>query len=667
MPTPPSLKPQSGSESGSESGPEFSPDALHSSGSLARRQFIARLGRGGLLFSLIFALASLVVLFVNIVDQSAGYTVTTYLRNPADLANRPIETLPIDQLVKILHENIRDTAFDNLVESVLEKRDAAARTQFIDNVLRSPADSILSEIPLDQLSDLEIVQEIIGTRLGPERVRALADERIATSDTQTLAEFIRAEFLVPVSESDLTGEISLDEADFETLLTLINERFTDAQFARYDISELANEPQEKIVEVIRTELVGQPNEDALLGKPLNEATQEELAAYLSGRFDEETYAQMPGYFVAETTTAADLQSLVRNELLQPIDPAIFSPGKPIAQLTPREIVNAARANLPSDRQDALYTAALEIEGRDALVAHIEKDVLQPTIVQSWGLLRSLLDRAGVQREAAEAYPNVPIKFRTWITPAFLTSVMSSRAEDSGIRTALLGSLWMLALTILIALPIGVGAAVYLEELAGKGRLSQIIQINIYNLAGIPSIIYGMLGLTIFVRTLGDQLGITSGAIFGINDSNGRTILSAALTMALLILPLIIVNAQEAIRAVPTALREAAYGIGLTRLQVIWHHVLPSAVPGILTGSILAMSRAIGETAPLIVIGASTFIAVDPSGPFSKFTVLPIQIYKWTSLPDPTFRNVAAAAIVVLLIVLVSLNLTAILLRNKFRS
>jgi phosphate transport system permease protein len=663
MPTPPSIEPQSSSERGHEP----SADALDSSGNLARRQFIARLGRGGLFLSLIFALASLVVLFVNIVDQSAGYTVTAYTRNPTDLASRPIETLPIDQLVKILHENIRDTAFDNLVESALEKRDNAARTQVIENVLRTPDDSILSEIPLDQMSSLEIVQEIISARLGPERVRKLADERMAVTDAQTLAEFIRAEFLVPVSESDLTGGSSLDDADFETLLTLINERFTDAQFARYDISELANEPQEKIVEVIRTELVGQPNEDALLGKPLNEATQEELAAYLSGRFDEETYAQMPGYFVAENMSAADLQSLVRSELLQPIDPALFSPGKPIAQLTSREIVNAARANLPSDRQDALFAAALEIEGRDALVALIEKDVLLPTIVRSWGLLRSLLDRAGVQREAAEAYPNVPIKFRTWITPAFLTSVMSSRAEDSGIRTALLGSLWMLALTILIALPIGVGAAIYLEELAGKGRLSQIIQINIYNLAGIPSIIYGMLGLTIFVRTLGDQLGITSGAIFGVDDSNGRTILSAALTMALLILPLIIVNAQEAIRAVPTALREAAYGIGLTRLQVIWHHVLPSAVPGILTGSILAMSRAIGETAPLIVIGASTFIAVDPSGPFSKFTVLPIQIYKWTSLPDPTFRNVAAAAIVVLLVVLVSLNLTAILLRNKFRS
>ncbi len=179
----------------------------------------------------------------------------------------------------------------------------------------------------------------------------------------------------------------------------------------------------------------------------------------------------------------------------------------------------------------------------------------------------------------------------------------------------------------------------------------MIQINIYNLAGIPSIIYGMLGLTMFVRTLGDLMGITSGAVFGVSDTNGRTILSAALTMALLILPLIIVNTQEAMRAVPSTLREAAYGIGLTKLQTIWHHVLPSALPGILTGAILAMSRAIGETAPLIVIGASTFIAVDPNGPFSKFTALPIQIYKWTSLPDETFLNVSAAAIVVLLAVL----------------
>lgn len=646
--------------------PQSTSGVITASSDLPRRQFIARIGRTVLQISFLFALVSLLILFGNIIDRVGGYSITTYTRNPTELSDRPLAELSIGKLTSILHENIRDTAFDNLVDGALEKLPAADRTQLVESVLSRPDDSLVSDIPLEKLSALEIVQQVIEVRLGSERVRALADERLATADKKELLEFIRAEFLKPVAESDLTGGPSLDEVDFETLLTIINERFTDAQFAQYDISELANEPQETIVEVIRKELVGQPNEDALLGKPLSEATSEELAAYLSGRFNEESYAQIPGYFVAEFTPPDELRALVRNELLQPIDPAVFSPNKPISEMTAREIVIAARTSLSSDRQDALYSAALKIEGTTALVERIEVDVLKPSVAKTWGLFRSLFDRAGVQREAAEAYPGTSIEFRWWISSKFLTSVMSSRAEESGIRTALLGSLWMLMLTIMIALPIGVGAAIYLEELAGKGRLSSIIQINIYNLAGIPSIIYGMLGLTIFVRTLGDMLGITSGAIFGVNDSNGRTILSAALTMSLLILPLIIVNAQEAIRAVPTSLREAAYGIGLTRLQVIWHHVLPAAIPGILTGSILAMSRAIGETAPLIVIGASTFIAVDPSGPFSKFTVLPIQIYKWTSLPDETFRNVAAAAIVVLLIVLITLNLTAILLRNKFR-
>jgi len=645
---------------------QFSSGVIAASSDLPRRQFVARIGRTALQLSFLFALASLLVLFGTIVNRAGGYTITKYTRDPAELSSRPLAELSIAQLSAILRTNIRDTAFDNLIADALEKLPQTQRIQLIESVLNKPDDSLVSAVPLEELSALEIVQEVVGVRLGSERVRALADERLAMADREALLEFIRAEFLTPVAETDLTGGPSLDAVDFETLLTIINERFTDALFAQYDISELANEPQETIVEVIRKELVGQPNEDALLGKPLSEATAEELRAYLSGRFDEETYAQIPAYFVAEFTSPEDLRALVRSELLQPIDAATFSPNKPIAELTVREIVDAARANLQTDRQDALYAKALEIEGAAALVEHIEIEVLKPAVAQSWGLFRSLFDRAGVQREAAEAHPGTPIEFRWWITTQFLTSVMSSRAEDSGIRTALLGSLWMLALTIVIALPLGVGAAIYLEELAGKGRLSNIIQINIYNLAGIPSIIYGMLGLTIFVRTLGDLLGITSGALFGVNDSNGRTILSAALTMSLLILPLIIVNAQEAIRAVPTSLREAAYGIGLTRLQVIWHHVLPAAVPGILTGSILAMSRAIGETAPLIVIGASTFIAVDPTGPFSKFTVLPIQIYKWTSLPDETFRNVAAAAIVVLLIVLITLNLTAILLRNKFR-
>jgi phosphate transport system permease protein len=175
----------------------------------------------------------------------------------------------------------------------------------------------------------------------------------------------------------------------------------------------------------------------------------------------------------------------------------------------------------------------------------------------------------------------------------------------------------------------------------------------------------MLGLAIFVRTL---QAITSGAVFGLVDpttSNGRTILSASLTLTLLVLPLIIINAQEAIRAVPRSLREASYGLGGTKWQTVWYHVLPNAIPGILTGTILAISRAIGETAPLVVIGAATYITFDPDGPFSKFTTLPIQIYQWTSRPQDEYRHIAAAAIIVLLGMLLSLNAVAVLLRNRF--
>jgi phosphate transport system permease protein len=238
--------------------------------------------------------------------------------------------------------------------------------------------------------------------------------------------------------------------------------------------------------------------------------------------------------------------------------------------------------------------------------------------------------------------------------------------QAGIRTAILGSLWVIAITILFAFPVGVGAAIYLEEYASDTPLNRLIQTNINNLAGVPSIIYGMLGLAIFVRVLEP---LTSGAAFGVVEdattANGRTILSAGLTLGLLILPLIIINAQEAIRAVPNSLRQASYGVGATKWQTIWNHVLPNALPGILTGAILAISRAIGETAPLVVVGASTYITYDPDGPFSKFTVLPIQIYQWTSRPQDVFRNIAAAAIIVLLVLLFTMNATAVLLRNRY--
>lgn len=295
-------------------------------------------------------------------------------------------------------------------------------------------------------------------------------------------------------------------------------------------------------------------------------------------------------------------------------------------------------------------------------------VVQPDVVRTWLLTDSLFRRDAIAHEIQEMqedFPGARLEFRSWLSPTFVTSAQNPEPAIAGVRTAILGSIWVIVITVLFSFPVGVGAAIYLEEYAADNRLNRLIQTNINNLAGVPSIVYGMLGLAIFVRVLEV---LTSGAIFGTADpttANGRTILSAGLTLGLLILPIVIINAQEAIRAVPPSLREASYGLGATRLQTVWSHVLPNALPGILTGAILSMSRAIGETAPLVVVGASTFITVDPSGPFSKFTTLPIQIYQWTSRPQGEFRNIAAAAIIVLLVLLLSMNAGAVLLRNRF--
>lgn len=294
-------------------------------------------------------------------------------------------------------------------------------------------------------------------------------------------------------------------------------------------------------------------------------------------------------------------------------------------------------------------------------------VIRPDVLQTWTLFDSLLNRSEVLAEAASRYPNATIEFRSWLTADFIVDPQSSEPELAGVRTAILGSIWVIVVTIAVAFPLGVGAAIYLEEYADQTRrINRIIQTNINNLAGVPSIIYGMLGLAIFVRTLE---AFTSGTMVGAAadsaTANGRTIISAGLTLSLLILPIIIIGAQEAIRAVPNSLRQASMGLGATRWQTIWNHVLPNALPSILTATILAVSRAIGETAPLVVVGASTFITVDPSGPFSKFTVLPIQIYQWTSRPQAEFRNIAAAAIIVLLALLLTLNAAAIIMRNRF--
>lgn len=342
---------------------------------------------------------------------------------------------------------------------------------------------------------------------------------------------------------------------------------------------------------------------------------------------------------------------------------------PLDQLDQTGLVNLLQSNISKNRFRTLEREKPMAE-RDAsdVLNLVYEEVLKAEVVKTWTLSQSLFNQKGIIEELrttiAAEHPDQTIeaRWRSWISWDFLTVPMSSNPLAAGVRTALFGSLWVIAITILFALPIGVGAAIYLEEYAGKSWFNNLIQTNINNLAGVPSIIYGMLGLAIFVRAFEP---ITSGRWFGVDAGNGRTILAASLTMMLLILPLIIINAQEAIRAVPLSLRQASYGLGATKWQTVRHHVLPNALPGILTGTILAMSRAIGETAPLIVIGASTFIVSDPNGPFSKFTVLPIQIYNWTSRPQPEFANIAAAAIMVLLIMLLSLNALAVLLRNRF--
>ena len=329
---------------------------------------------------------------------------------------------------------------------------------------------------------------------------------------------------------------------------------------------------------------------------------------------------------------------------------------------------------PQDSWDALCagpdaTPGCSLPARDQASVYqlVLERVVEPNVVATWNLVESLASRSEIEAQVVADHPEATLEFRSWVSGSFIRSPQNPEPEVAGIRTAILGSLWLLAVTALFAFPVGVAAAIYLEEYAGTGRINRLIQTNINNLAGVPSIIYGMLGLAIFVRALESfTSGSAVGATAAGDVANGRTVLSAGLTLGLLVLPVVIISAQEAIRAVPQSLRRAGLALGASKWQTIRAHVLPNAAPGILTGTILSMARAFGESAPLVVVGASTFITVDPSGPFSKFTALPIQIFQWTSRPQPEFQHIAAAAIVVLLVMLLALNGTAIVLRNRFQ-
>jgi phosphate transport system permease protein len=235
-----------------------------------------------------------------------------------------------------------------------------------------------------------------------------------------------------------------------------------------------------------------------------------------------------------------------------------------------------------------------------------------------------------------------------LSVSFFTDHASRFPERAGIRAPLLGTIWVISLTALISFPISVGAAIYLEEYAPANWMTRAVRTNIANLAGVPSIVYGILGLALFVRFMG----------------LGRSVLAGALTLSLLIIPMITLAAMEAIRAVPRGLRTAAYGLGASRWQVVRHQILPLALPRIISGAVLALSRAVGEAAPLIMIGFLTFIAFTPEGPGDPFTVLPLQIFSWITRGEE-FRGLAAAAIIVLLFFLLGLNALAIIIRNRF--
>jgi len=236
---------------------------------------------------------------------------------------------------------------------------------------------------------------------------------------------------------------------------------------------------------------------------------------------------------------------------------------------------------------------------------------------------------------------------------FVRNFPSRKPEQAGIWAALTGTIWLMLVVAGVSFPVGVGAGIYLEEFSEDNWFTRFVEINISNLAGVPSIIYGLLGLAVFVRILEPITG-------------GRTILSGGLTLALLILPVIIVATREALRAVPNSMRLAGFALGANRWQVVWSHVLPEAMPGILTGVILALSRAIGETAPLIAIGAVVFIRATPSGLQSPFTAMPIQIYNWVGRPQAEFHHIAASGIIVLMAALLAMNAIAIYLRNRFQ-
>lgn len=430
----------------------------------------------------------------------------------------------------------------------------------------------------------------------------------------------------------------------------------------------------RVFTIVAVENTVQPSE--LAERPLEELSEAELVAILA----EESSTSRLKVFVFR-----DVIGATNNAEWAALNQTTVSDALENDQY-PSELADIKFADLETEQVVEIMTRSFQPE---TLIRLIQEDIIQPRVVEVWPLWDVVFKRDQIHAFEDE-HPEMEISSKTWFSLDFLTNPMNSVPELAGLRTAILGSMWIIVITIAFAFPIGVGAAIYLEEYAHDNfitqtirtqvsnpkvrdflllvikRFNSIISLNIANLAGVPSIIYGILGLAIFVRAWD---AFTSGQLFGVVDGDatisGRTILSAGMTLALLILPILIISAQEALKAVPPSLKEAAYGMGATKWEMIYTVLLPNAMPGILTGAILSISRAFGETAPLVVVGSISRITVDPDGPFSRFTTIPQQIYTWTQQPQDEFRSIAGAAIIVLLVILLSLNASAIVLRNRY--
>ena len=641
-------------------------------GEALQRNIAARHTRGRVaqtLFglSIVVALLALATLLGTIVNKTVGLTAVQYAVEPGALAlvsfdagaEQP-EAIASEAIPALLVDNVHPVRLQELVL----QRVAGAKPKAWADLFPQPLRDVLpaGSYP-EALADTSI------ETLQPAQAVELLTRALDKTALQALVYAEAGRPLSDLSEREIVARLEavLDAPEAQRLVL--------RRVLRTDAEQMPTGPLATVLEGFKVPqaLAALPFDQldtaqaiGLLVANLERADLEDVVLEV---LDTPDLGDLPSTQLSAIATATVRKALMRVTILRDIVGAPESAwpdlsGQPVSKVLGSHKYPPTLAPIPLsglDEAQAVSILLLNL-GHDGLIDLLMREVVQAQVVKGWTLWESLTQRSAIETFQLREFPRAELQWRSWLNAEFLTRPLDPRRADStGVRPALYGSLLIILITILVAFPIGVGAAIYLEEYAGRNRLNQIIETNINNLAGVPSIIYGMLGLVIFVRALES---LTSGQALGANTANGRTVLSAGFTLALLILPLIIINAQEAIRAVPNSLRQASYGLGATQWQTIWHHVLPYAMPGILTGTILAISRAIGETAPLILVGGATYLTKDPEGPFSIFTALPLLIYRWTTLPQEEFRNAAAAAIVVLLVLLLSLNSLAIILRNR---